>query len=383
MPPDILTTEHRVLLLDHLSEYKSMIRTLSKVLEENPGHAVALNNRGLAQFEIGECDSALQDFERAIQAGHRSAVPYMNRGDLLQKLGRFDEAIKDYGQAIDLQPLNPSFRRSRAHLLVQMGRLLESLQDFSVAIEIEPSFKQTLLDQAAVYEALGVKSPAASDQAAADTAGLTTCELYETDSVVVAFLSEGLLRFHPSSGWTFSPVGSVLWDSFHQGVYRNHKANRLTSADLERRGIPPPPADQYRGAPAVAWKDQFNAEIPLSAVPPGILDRLKADGSRERSVYLVLYEDVYETAFGDGCFWYPQAAFWTENDARIFLRFRLTKESERPKNEVGYKYCLKEIRLRADESGQKLAAELYIETYEHYSIEDVVRLLAAKPENPV
>jgi hypothetical protein len=218
------------------------------------------------------------------------------------------------------------------------------------------------------------------------TAGPSACELYETDSVVVAFLgsggSDGLLRHDGRSGWSFHPAGSLVWDSFHQGVYRNFKASRLTAADLERRGISPPPADQYRGTPAVAWKDQFNAEIPLSAVPPGMLDRLKEDGARERSVYLVLYEDLYETAFGDGCFLYPQAAFWTENDARIFLRLQLTKESERPKNEVGYKYSLKEIRLSADESGQKLSAALNVETYEHYSVEDVVRLLAGKAENP-
>lgn len=215
----------------------------------------------------------------------------------------------------------------------------------------------------------------------------SACELYETDSgVIVAFLgswgSDGLLSFHERSGWTFHPAGSVAWDSFHQDVNRNFKANRLTSEDLERRGIPLPPADQYNGTPAVAWKDQFNSEISLSAVPPGILDRLREDGTRQRSVYLVLYEDVYETAFGDGCFWYPQGAFWTENDARNFLRLRLAKESERPANALGYKYTLKEIRLRADETGQKLAAALDVESYEHYSVDDVVRLLAGRPENP-
>jgi len=214
--------------------------------------------------------------------------------------------------------------------------------------------------------------------------GPSTCELYETDSeVVVAFLSGGVLRFHPGSGWTFHPAGSVAWDSFHQGVYRNHKGNRLTSEELERRGIPPPPADQYRGAPAVAWKDQFNAELPFSAVPSRVLERLKEDGSPGRSVYLVLYEDVYETAFGDGCFLYPQAAFWSEQEAQGFLQLCLKKESERPKNEVGYKYLLKEIGLRVDENRQKLSAALNIETYEHYSVEDVVRLLADKPENPL
>lgn len=215
----------------------------------------------------------------------------------------------------------------------------------------------------------------------------SACELYETDSgLIVAFLgsggSGGVLRHDEPLGWTFHPAGSVVWDSFHQGVYRNFRADRLTSEDLEQRGIPPPPANEYGRIPAVLWKDQFNAEIPLSAVPPGILDRLKEDGSWQRSVYLVLYEDVYETAFGDGCFWYPQAAFWTENDARIFLRLRLTQESERPANQLGYKYRLKEIRLRADETGQKLAAALDVESYEHYSVDDVVRLLAGRPENP-
>lgn len=145
----------------------------------------------------------------------------------------------------------------------------------------------------------------------------------------------------------------------------------------------PVPAESQQAAPVPREeKVQFRMEMAFGKVPPGILQRLKQESSRQASVYLVLYEDVYETAFGDGCFWYPQAAFWTENDARIFLQLRLAMESERPENQLGYKYRLKEIRLSADETDRKLAAAQDVEEHEHYSVEDVVRLLAGKPENP-
>jgi 16S rRNA G527 N7-methylase RsmG len=142
-------------------------------------------------------------------------------------------------------------------------------------------------------------------------------------------------------------------------------------------------AESQQPAPAPREnKIQFSMEMAFSKVPSGILHRLKQEGSRQAIVYLVLYEDVYETAFGDGCFWYPQAAFWTENDARIFLQLRLAMESERPENQLGYKYRLKEIRFSADETDRKLAATPDVEEHEHYSVEDVVRLLAGRPENP-
>ena len=211
----------------------------------------------------------------------------------------------------------------------------------------------------------------------------SACEVYETDGIVVAFLgswgSDGVLRHDERSGWTFHPAGSVAWDSFHQGVYRNHKGSRLTQAELDQRGIPPPPTDQASGAPAVAWNDQFNAEIPFNDVPPAVLEAVKAGATRERTVHLVLYEDTYETAFGDGCFLYPQAAFWTEDEAKAFLQLQLAKEAERPPNEMGYRYRIKAVSLKAHESGRRLEATLNLEIYEHYSVEDVVRLLAGKP----
>ncbi len=205
---------------------------------------------------------------------------------------------------------------------------------------------------------------------------------YETDDgTVVAFADGadgaggGLLVFRAGSGWSVLPRGGTDWDAYHQLVHRQHRAARLAPEDLARRGIPAPPTDRLAATPAVAWRDGFAARLDLRDVPAPVLGELRSRPRREASVHLVLFEDLYETAFGDGRFLYPEAAFWDDAAALAFLRRKEDEEARRPRDEIGRAYTRKLIRLRADEAHDALLAELGIAEYERYSIVDVVRLL--------
>lgn len=207
-------------------------------------------------------------------------------------------------------------------------------------------------------------------------------EFYNLDGMVVLFNgvmgSRGMLIFRPSGQWEYTPCGSIIWDDCHQQVYRNHRGDALSEQDLKDRGIRPPSAEELQyGSHGVRWEDNFSSSIPCSDVPHRVITRLKAAPQGQAAVYLILYEDCYETGFGDGRFLYPKAAFWLEKDA-VEEMARLDAEEGGSGQKENYRYYLKEIAISMDRTGKSIGADLNIEAYEHYSLEEILRLLPDK-----
>jgi hypothetical protein len=197
-------------------------------------------------------------------------------------------------------------------------------------------------------------------------------QVFEADSgeFVIAFLGtmgcDGLLIWRGERGWEFHEAQSVAWDAQHQGAFRNSRAAPIAAAALKARGIPWPDPTAYRGA-ARQWKDNFASEVPFSAVHESV--HMSAHGSvlgklaggSALPVHLILYEDLYETAFGDGKFLYPHAAFWSEAKAQELAR-------QTPPDRHAYP-----VRICAHQSGERLVA------YQHQeglALHNVVALLA-------
>ena len=178
--------------------------------------------------------------------------------------------------------------------------------------------------------------------------------------------------FHPPAHWHFHSPGSIVWDSVHQEVYRNHRAEVRTAEDLDKSGVPLPPSLTLPNPPlkAKSWEDNFRREIPFGEIPERLRSVL-TESPDPKTLFLVLDEDRYETAFGDGKFLYPKAIFSTEAAAREFIR----SQPSPPPDELGYEYSLKKIILTADPGRKMLYGALGIGAYEHYSIDDVLRLL--------
>jgi hypothetical protein len=96
------------------------------------------------------------------------------------------------------------------------------------------------------------------------------------------------------------------------------------------------------------------------------------------TVYLVLVEDRYESALGNGKFLYPHAAFWT----RLQAEASLPADAGAPTAPLlGLAYSIAPIILRRDAPGHTITCTPAA-PFERYGVRDVLRLLAAGGHDP-
>lgn len=143
---DELQKLYRVFLFDTEEHYDALIAIMTQAIQAEPHNGIALNNRGVAKWELGLFDEALRDLSEAVRELPQSAVPLINYRDVLKKLSRFPEALTHYKAAIQLEPENPYFRRSCAHLLHAMERFDEAIVHYAVALRLQPECKRTYDD---------------------------------------------------------------------------------------------------------------------------------------------------------------------------------------------------------------------------------------------
>jgi hypothetical protein len=206
-------------------------------------------------------------------------------------------------------------------------------------------------------------------------------QVFEADAggQVIAFLGamggDGLLIWRDDRGWEFHEPNSLAWDSQHQATYRNSRSTPTDEAGLQARGIPwPDPATWPRTSRQ--WKDNFVSAIPFSPALESALGALA--GGATLPVHLILFEDRYETAFGDGKFLYPHAAFWDAEQCQTCLQ-RLREEEQLKDaagfHSLGHAFTARELTICLDAQARQVVADLRIEAYEHYHLNDVLLLL--------
>lgn len=108
----------------------------ARVIERDPLHLAALNNRGVVLQEIRQFDAAIESYHRSLALEPKQAQTYCNRGAALAELGRFEAAIADFDQAIALAPEHAEAHNNRASALRECHRLDEALVDYLRAREL-------------------------------------------------------------------------------------------------------------------------------------------------------------------------------------------------------------------------------------------------------
>ena len=170
------------------------------------------------------------------------------------------------------------------------------------------------------------------------------------DEPVIAFLGvmggDGLLIWRGAQAWEFHEPGSLTWDSQHQGTYRNSRGTPIDAQALAARGISCPDPAAYPKT-SRQWKDNFVSALPMSPALESALAALA--GGATLPVHLILFEDRYETSFGDGKFLYPHAAFWDGEQCLACLQ-RLKNQEELMVAagfySLGYDFTAKELTVR-------------------------------------
>ena len=160
-----------------------------QIIEQDPGHADALQFLGLACFQggegeravalirraieqkpqvppfhdnlgavlesRGELDQALESYREAARLAGDDAERSFNMGVVLNRLGRHQEAEVAYRKAIDLAPGEGGFHYNLANLLKAGGRFEDAVSHYQKAIDLDPASADARNNLGNALQALG------------------------------------------------------------------------------------------------------------------------------------------------------------------------------------------------------------------------------------
>jgi len=115
----------------------------------NPAHAPAYSNRGIALRGLGLHQEALDSFNRALDFSAGQADVHFNRGNTLHDLRRVAEAVESYDQVLRLAPTHAEAYRRRGVCLNDLGSHQAAAASLSQAIKFAP-------DDAQAHNGLGI-----------------------------------------------------------------------------------------------------------------------------------------------------------------------------------------------------------------------------------
>lgn len=197
------------------------IAACARVIRENPKHAKAYHNRGIAWHKKGDYDRAIADFSEAIRLEPHPLV-YFNRGVAWTTKGEHDKAITDYNEAIRLEPKFGSPYINRGIIAwVRKGDYDKAITDFSEAIRLNPRIATAYVNRGSVWNAKGEYDKAVADfneairlnpqlqQAYAGRGDAWIRKSYY-DNAIVDF--NEAIRLNPQSAFAYYNRGKA-WDS--------------------------------------------------------------------------------------------------------------------------------------------------------------------------
>jgi hypothetical protein len=190
-------------------------------------------------------------------------------------------------------------------------------------------------------------------------------------SVGVGITDMFIYRSRTDNAWEYVQQETKLFDLLHQEIFRNHRYDRVQWQDIEKE-VPPFP-EIPENQVAKTWKDnfQFAPENPENF--PAVLKMLKNSPQERNEVYLILYEDRYETLNGDGKFLTPYDVFLEDKESVTFIK----------KNEKQYvKYFMKPFQVILNNNRIETDEKSKPDSYEHYHLSDILKLLEKKITNP-
>jgi len=145
---------NRAEVYQYLGDVDRALADYSGAIEANPGHARAYGNRGNIYAQLGNYRQAISDYDNAIKADpdiagdYKRAIEdysraievnpeytnaYNNRGLANWKLGNSKQAMEDYGRAIELDPGYVKSYLNRSVAYHQLGLEREAIEDLKTA----------------------------------------------------------------------------------------------------------------------------------------------------------------------------------------------------------------------------------------------------------
>jgi tetratricopeptide (TPR) repeat protein len=113
-------------------DYKGAVEAYTAAIALDGEYSDALNNRALAEMELGEMGASLVDADRAIAINPWDRRYYANRSSIYEKLGKKYRELADAEAAVECMRLLPEKEWSSGHL-IRLGICEQGLRRFEGA----------------------------------------------------------------------------------------------------------------------------------------------------------------------------------------------------------------------------------------------------------
>lgn len=193
-------------------------------------------------------------------------------------------------------------------------------------------------------------------------------ELYTNGSIYLIPIGERaingfwVLSVTQQNAWQYEPVGTTFYDAIHQNIYRNHHDFEPLDFESLKHTLPEIPVTyEFK---QVKWADNFPEVVFDMQIYPSLFDQLIKSTHGKFEFWIVLYEDRYESIFGDGVYYYYHKVFTNEASAEAYCR-------EHTKDFVAYHLKKNEICIVEDKVDVKAAMPL--NRPDNYDLNEVFR----------
>jgi len=111
-----------------------------QILQDNPGHAGALQFLGVLKYQVGQYAPALELIDRAIHVNPADAGAHFSRGNVLYSLQQHQAAVECYDKAIQLRPDYAEAHYSRGNALLDLLQYQAAVESYDKTILLQPKF---------------------------------------------------------------------------------------------------------------------------------------------------------------------------------------------------------------------------------------------------
>ena len=155
LEPDHFDASHFLgVMASQRGDHAAALRQIDLALSKNPDSVFALNNRGVALYELERFDEALASYDRALALAPDYAEALSNRGNALKEQRRFDEALASYDRALALRPDYAEALSNRGVALYELKRYDEALASCDRALALKPEHAEALSNRGNSLKAL-------------------------------------------------------------------------------------------------------------------------------------------------------------------------------------------------------------------------------------
>ena len=144
--------------------------------------AVQLFKEGMAEFIDGNFSNSIETLSRAIELEPNHKLALMSRGAGYMKMDRTEDAMADYGKVIEIDPDYPRAYHLRGLAHERSGDTKAALHDINRAIEIDPAYGAAYYSRANLHAKLGEEILAIEDIKSATSLTEVNIETFANDN---------------------------------------------------------------------------------------------------------------------------------------------------------------------------------------------------------